>query len=97
MSSSKTTRRRRGLTGYIGNIVDDTKDFVDDMLDRARDAEHDTRETATKLVRNEDGDEDEEDLRTLKNELDSLAEKLGELDRVQRRQQPATVSQQKKN
>ncbi|WP_414937143.1 hypothetical protein [Amycolatopsis sp. cmx-11-51] len=75
MVTSRTSRRRNGLTGYIGNIVDDTKDFLDDLLDRGRDAEREVRDTAQKFVR------DDEDIPALKEELDRLSKRLERLDR----------------
>jgi hypothetical protein len=85
-TSTKTrSGRRGGLFGYLGNVVDDTKDFVDDMLDRARDSEHDMRDTATRLVRYEDDDESEDvDLQTLKDDLKRLGERIEKLAAQQR-------------
>lgn len=40
-----STRRRVGLSRYLGNIVDDTRDFLDDVLDLVNEVEHDLRDT----------------------------------------------------
>lgn len=102
MTTDRTTtktrgRRRSGITGYLGNIADDTKDFVDDMLDRARDTEHDMRDTATRLVRYEDDDEQEEvDLQSLKEDLQRLGEKIEKLAAQYKERPQQTQSQQKR-
>jgi hypothetical protein len=50
-------RRKNSVTRWIGDMVDDTKDFVDDLIDRAKDVEEDVRDAVKKAV---DDDEDEE-------------------------------------
>jgi polyhydroxyalkanoate synthesis regulator phasin len=82
-----TSGRRIGLTKFIGNIVDDTKDFIDDVLDRARDAERDLRDTAQRTFRSDD--EEEEGLVELQRQLDELTEKVARLSRSGQ-DQPAT-------
>jgi len=49
-------RRKNSFTTWIGDLVDDTKDFVDDVLDRAKDVEKDVRKAARKVV-----DDDKDD------------------------------------
>jgi hypothetical protein len=49
-------RRGSSLTGFLGDLVDDTKDFVDDLLDRAKDVEGDLRD-AVRDVSDERHDE----------------------------------------
>jgi hypothetical protein len=41
--AKKSKRRRNSLTRLLENIAGDTKDFVDDLTDRARDVEDDLR------------------------------------------------------
>lgn len=49
-------RRRTGITRYVGNMVDNTKDFVDDVLDRSHDLEDDLRETGRRALEDRDDD-----------------------------------------
>jgi polyhydroxyalkanoate synthesis regulator phasin len=86
-----TTRpaKRTGITRFLGNIVDDTKEFIDDVLDRTRDTEHDLRDTARRLLRYDEEDENKkQDIETLKDELDQLAEKITALSSSQSRHEP---------
>jgi len=79
--------RRTGITKFLGNVIDDTKEFVDDVLDRTRDAERDLRDTARRALRYDDDDEDEQqDIEALKAELDQLAEKIAALSAAQQGQ-----------
>jgi Ran GTPase-activating protein (RanGAP) involved in mRNA processing and transport len=73
-------RKRTGLVRYIGNVVDDTKDFVDDVLDRGREIEHDVRQTVRRAVEERE-DEDERDDRgdTVSRQLTDLREQVAEL------------------
>ena len=48
--------RKNTMTRFIEDIVDSTKDFVDDLVGRAKDAETDARDAVRKVV---DDDEDE--------------------------------------
>jgi outer membrane murein-binding lipoprotein Lpp len=50
------TKPRTGITKYLSNIVDETRNFLDEMVDRARDVEHDVRETVSKAVANDEPD-----------------------------------------
>lgn len=42
--ATKTRRRSNPVTSLFQDLVDDTKGFVDDLLDRAKDLEEDTRD-----------------------------------------------------
>lgn len=82
MTTDRTTRpaRRIGLTKFLGNLVDDTKDFVDDVLGRGDEVEQDLRGTARRTLREDDRDEHRrEDLAALREQLDELAEKVTRL------------------
>jgi len=79
-----TKRRRSGLIHYLSNMVDDTKDFVDDLLDRGRDTEHDLRDTARRTFDHVDDDDIREELAELRTALVQLAEKVGEMTDQQR-------------
>ena len=67
--------RRRGnsFTRFLEDIVDDTKDFVDDLIDRAKDVEEDTKDAVVDLA-----DDDEQDERDA-NEAAALRKQLAEL------------------
>lgn len=90
------TRKRTGIVRYIGNVVDDTKDFIDDCLDRGRDVEHDMRHTARRAFEVRDGEEptvrevrDSSDdavarqLADIRHQLADLSSKLTELTSAQ--------------
>jgi hypothetical protein len=86
VSTSRTRTRptkRTGVAKFLGNIVDDTKEFVDDVLDRTRDAEKDLRDAARRALRYDDDDEQEQDIEALKEELDQLTEKIAALSSAQ--------------
>lgn len=78
MVTSRTRRKRTGIIGYLGNIADDTKEYVDDLLDRGRDVDRDVRTTARRALRDDEDDESAtaDDLSALKDDLDELARKV---------------------
>lgn len=77
MVTSRTRRKRTGIIGFLGNIADDTKEYVDDLLDRSRDVDRDVRSTARRTLRDDEDDESAtEDLSTLKDDLDELTRKV---------------------
>ncbi|MFD0385827.1 hypothetical protein ACFQ2B_36115 [Streptomyces stramineus] len=63
MTTRSKGRRRSGLIRFIGDVLDDAKDFTDECLDRARDLEHDLRTAASNAVR-PDKDDDHRAART---------------------------------
>ncbi|MBW4717311.1 hypothetical protein [Saccharothrix obliqua] len=82
MTTSRTTRP--GLTRFLGNLVDDTKDFIDDVLDRGGEVERDLRGTARRTFREDERDpargrDDRQELALLREQLDELAEKISRL------------------
>ncbi|MFF1613950.1 hypothetical protein ACFVYA_39820 [Amycolatopsis sp. NPDC058278] len=96
--TTRTTRpaRRIGLTRFLGNLIDDTKDFVDDVLDRGDEVEHDLRNTARRTLREDDRDEDpredQEELAALREQLNELAEKVSLLSAAGGRAEAARTS-----
>ncbi|SES36665.1 hypothetical protein SAMN05216188_1417 [Lentzea xinjiangensis] len=83
------TRRRGSLTGFLSDIVDDTKEFVDDLLDRDDDYDdRDRRGTSRRTVRYNDEDRDLEGLRE---QLDRLGQQI---DRLIQALQPTWQQQQ---
>ncbi|MBC2878036.1 MULTISPECIES: hypothetical protein [Streptomyces] len=57
MTTRSRGRRRSGLIRFIGDVIDDAKDFTDDCLDRARDLEYDLRKAASNAVRPDEDDD----------------------------------------
>jgi len=86
MSSSRG-RRRVSVAGFIGDLVDDTKEFVDDLLDRDDDDRDPDRRATRRPARHDDG----QDLAELRDELDQLGRRIERLTQAQ----PARETQQK--
>jgi putative transposase len=55
----RMAKRRTSLIGYIDDVMGDTKDFFDDMIDRARDVEHDMRDTLSRALEIREDEDDE--------------------------------------
>ncbi|MGW5531876.1 hypothetical protein [Streptomyces xanthochromogenes] len=47
------SRRRTGIARFVGKVLDETKTFADDILDRATDLEHDVRRAVSNSLRPE--------------------------------------------
>ncbi|MEV0681815.1 hypothetical protein AB0I60_35380 [Actinosynnema sp. NPDC050436] len=77
-STGRSSRKRSGIIGYLGNIVDDTKEYIDDVLDRGHDVDHDVRSTARRALHGDDSDATE-DITALRSELDELIERVEQL------------------
>lgn len=69
------SKRKSTLTGWIGDMVDDTKDLVDDLIDRAKDLETDVRDSVTDVVEDERRDRPSGS----RAEVDELAAALADL------------------
>jgi hypothetical protein len=94
--------KRRGVIKFLGNIVDDSKDIVDDVLDRARDVERDLRSAAhTAIHGNDDHDDDDDhygaaaDVGALQIALSELTEKVDQLAVLQRREPQQRLKREK--
>ncbi|MEU4796680.1 hypothetical protein [Streptomyces sp. NPDC023327] len=48
------TSKRTGITKFVDEVVDSTRDLTDGILDRLSDAEHDFRKGLTRVVENRD-------------------------------------------
>ncbi len=79
MTTSRTSRKRTGLFDYMGNIVDDTKDFVDDVLDRGREIDDDNRRTTRRALRPDDEKDTTEELADLREQLEDLSKTVRKL------------------
>jgi len=79
--------RRRGntFTRFLEDIVDDTKDFVDDLIDRAKDVEENTKDSVVDVVDEDEGDErDAQEAAALRRQLAELRAKIDELTAMQK-------------
>ena len=74
------------ITGLLGNIVDDTMHFVDDLLARAHDLEVDTRGAVSNLVDVDRGDggggRQTQDAENLQHALTELQSKMDQLNQM---------------
>lgn len=50
MADAKRSRRRSSIAGLVSDVLDDTKDLVDDVIDRAGDLESRGRRTTRRVV-----------------------------------------------
>jgi polyhydroxyalkanoate synthesis regulator phasin len=74
-------RRSNTLTRFLEDIVDDTKTFVDDLIDRAKDVEENAKDSVVDVV---DDDDDKADAATLQKTLEQLRAKVNELEALQK-------------
>lgn len=80
-------RRSNSLTKFLQDVVDNSKDLVDDLIDRGRDVESDVRTGVSKAVSNED-DHTDADLARLQASLAELSAKVDALAKAK----PATTA-----
>jgi polyhydroxyalkanoate synthesis regulator phasin len=81
--------RRRGssFTRFLEDIVDDTKDFVDDLIDRAKDVEQDTKDAVSDFADDDEAeDRDVNEAAALRKQLGELRAKIDELTALQNQQ-----------
>ena len=79
--------RRRGntFTRFLEDIVDDTKDFVDDLIDRAKDVEENTKDSVIDVVDDDEREErDASEAAALRKQLDDLRAKIDQLTALQK-------------
>ena len=74
-------RRSNTLTRFLEDIVDDTKTFVDDLIDRAKDVEENAKDSVVDVV---DDDDDKAEAATLQKTLQELRAKVAELEALQK-------------
>jgi polyhydroxyalkanoate synthesis regulator phasin len=80
--------RRRGntFTRFLEDIVDDTKDFVDDLIDRAKDVEENTKDAVVDLADDDEREErDADEAAALRKQLAELRGKIDELTAMQQK------------
>jgi len=73
--------RKNTLTRFLEDIVDDTKTFVDDLIDRAKDVEENAKDSVVDVV---DDDDDKAEAATLQKTLEQLRAKVSELEALQK-------------
>jgi polyhydroxyalkanoate synthesis regulator phasin len=73
--------RKNTLTRFLEDIVDDTKTFVDDLIDRAKDVEENAKDSVVDVV---DDDDDKAEAATLQKTLEELRAKVQELEALQK-------------
>jgi polyhydroxyalkanoate synthesis regulator phasin len=79
--ATATKRRKNTITKFLQDIVDDSKELVDDLIERAQDAEDNIRDTVVDIV--DDSDEDEKtDVESLQVALAELTAKVDKLSKV---------------
>ena len=49
-----TKRRKNSITKFLQDVIDDSKELVDDMIDRASDVEENARDAVKDVVDDED-------------------------------------------
>ena len=68
---------KNSMTRFLEDIIDDTKDFVDDLIDRARSVEGHARDAVRDAADDDDTDPEMEKLRKslgdLKKKVDQMA------------------------
>ena len=78
-------RRSNSLTRFFEDIVDDTKDFVDDLIDRAKDVEENTKDAVIDVADDDEREErDASEAAALRKQLDELRAKIDELTGMQK-------------
>lgn len=86
-------RRGSMITGFLGDLIDDTKSFVDDLIDRAQGLEADLRDAARNTTDDngrqrrdiEATDGSDADLASIRLNLAALRTKVDELATLQGR------------
>ena len=78
-------RRGNTFTRFLEDIVDDTKDFVDDLIDRDKYVEESTRDAVVDVADDEEGDGDAKEAAALRKQLDELRAKIDQLTAMQQK------------
>ena len=67
-----SSRRANTMTRFLEDIVDDTKGLLDDLLDRAKNAERNSRDAVMDVHSVDTGDDTDPDMAALQGELVTL-------------------------
>jgi polyhydroxyalkanoate synthesis regulator phasin len=80
--ATTTKRRKNSVTKFLQDVIDDSKELVDDLIDRARDVEEHTHDAVRDVVDDEDEDTtppSSEELAELKSAIAALSKKVDKL------------------
>ena len=81
-----SSRRGITVTRFLEDIVDDTKNFVDDLIDRAKEVEENTKDAVVDVVGDDEGEErDVSEAAALRRQLDELRAKIDDLTAMQQK------------
>jgi hypothetical protein len=80
MPATVSKRRKNTITKFLQDIVDDSKDLVDDLIERAQDAEDNVRDAIVDVV--DDNDDEVTDVAELQKALAELSAKVDRLAKV---------------
>lgn len=80
--ATATKRRNNTITKFLQDIVDDSKELVDDLILRAEDASDSMRDAVTDIIDDEDEKTDSTDLGQLQAALAELTAKVDKLAKV---------------
>jgi DNA-binding ferritin-like protein len=82
-------RRRKSLASFLEDIIDDSKDFIDDLADRMRSVEDHAHDVVRDVAsdeppgnHNQASDGDDAELAELRESLADLTEKVNKLART---------------
>ena len=76
--ATKTKRRKNSVTKFLQDIIDDSKELVDDLIDRASDVEESAHDAVRDIVDDED-EASSDELTDLKAALAELTKKVDKL------------------
>ena len=79
--ATTTKRRKNSVTKFIQDIIDDSKELVDDLIDRASDVEEHAHDAVRDIVDEEETDEapSSDELAQLKSAIAALSKKVDKL------------------
>ena len=79
--ATTTKRRKNSITKFLQDIIDDSKELVDDLIDRVQDVEEHAHDAVRDIVDDEDETEapSGDDVAQLKAAVASLSKKVDKL------------------
>jgi polyhydroxyalkanoate synthesis regulator phasin len=83
--ATATKRRKNSVTKFLQDIIDDSKELVDDMIDRAADAEGNVKDAVRDAVDDESETPSGDELAELKAALADLTSKVEKLATVSKK------------
>jgi methyl-accepting chemotaxis protein len=81
-----TKRRKNSITKFLQDVIDDSKELVDDLIERAEDVESSVHDTVRDVVDDDDddGSPSADELAELKTALADLTSKVEKLASVKK-------------